>query len=723
MAYKTKDEKGNDKILETAKKRFKVASTANETNRKNHIDDMKFRAGEQWDPKIKQQRDIEERPCLTINKLPASIHQITNDQRQNRPAINISPSDDKADKETADVLQGLVRNAERNSNADTAYDVAFDAAVSGGRGWFGLISDYCDPYSFDQELRFLMIRNPLSVLPDPSYTEPDGSDMNWAFRFEDMLIDDYKNRFPNSKAHDSQFVWRTDDEGWITEEKARVADYYEKKLVSDKLILLPDRSTILKSEVDALSEEGKDRLELSDKLIQEYLSDPDKTRDTLVPKVFIYKMCGFEILSETTFPSQWIPLFPVHGEELLLENKRIFEGIIRQAKDAQRMYNYWKTCETETIALAPKAPWVGVEGQFEGHEAAWDNANRKPVSRLEYKDVTLNDNKSAPPPQRQYAEPPVAAITNATRGAADDIKTTTEHSDASMGIRSNETSGKAITARIRQGQTGNFHFVDNLARSIRHSGRVFVDATPIIYSTERWVTILGEDDREEIVKLNARWEDKSGKSREAIDFSVGKYDCVISSGPSFATRRQETAEYMLDLSKSYPALSQVAGDIMVGALDFHMSDEIAKRLKKTIDPKFLETDDENQIPQAVLAQMEEMKQMIAQLESSNAEAQDTIKTKTLELESNERIANSNNDTKIRIKDAELKAKEDATPDDLNSLAAGLSAVMDRLDLLRNDEPVDEDAIAESLEAEIASGNNINNAGEMPVNDGEMPSGE
>lgn len=608
--------KKHEGILETARKDFDLIVDAESENRRIALDDLKHRAGEQWDPQVKAQRESEHRPCLTINKLPQHSRQVTNDQRQNRPRIKVNPVDDYADPETGKVYQGMIRHIENDSDADIARDTAFQSAVDTGLGYYRVLTEFVSPTSFDQEIKIKRIRNRFSVYLDPFCQCPAGSDANKAFIAEIISKDDYKREYGDSDLSKMDDWESIGDKypGWATKDSCRIVEYFYKSYKSTTLHQLNTGETYLNEDLPEALPEGV-------QIVGE--------RATKVPVIHWCKLNGIEVLEESIWPGKWIPIIRMVGDELDVDGKLIQEGIIRHAKDPQRMYNFWVSSETELIGQAPKAPWIGAAGAFDEFEDDWATANIKSHAYLEYNPV-----EGAPPPQRNVYEPPVQAITNARLQSADDLKSTTGLYDASFGARSNENSGIAIQRRNAQAQTSNFHFVDNLSRAMRHEGRILVDLIPKIYDTERAQRIIGEDGEEEIVYLNKVFE-KDGKSHHYA-LSAGKYDVTIDDGPNYATKRQEAADAMLEFSKAFPQLSEVAGDLIFNNLDLAGAKEIAERLKKLL-PENLKDSENTQIPPQIQSQLQEMNQMVEALTEQLNQANDKIENKTLELESKERI--------------------------------------------------------------------------------------
>jgi len=611
---------GQNKFLELARARFALAVDAEKSIRREALEDLKFRAGVQWPEDIRMQRDLEKRPCLTINRLPQFLRQVTNEIRQNRPAIQINPVDDDADVATAEVFQGVIRHIEVASDADVAYDTAAEHAATFGFGYFRVITDYVGQESFDQQVKIERIKNAFSVYFDPNCQRPDYSDARFCFVVEDVDAKDFREMFPESEMAGLQDFGGVGDKapGWISDKSVRIAEYFHLEYESAKLVQLTDGTVMSAEDVPP-----------GGVVVRQ--------RTVEIPRVRWAKINGAEVLEEREWPGRFIPIVPVLGDEIVMEGERMLYGLVRFARDPQRMYNYWATAETEMIALAPKAPFIGAAGQFEGYEQKWATANNRNYPYLEYKPTSLAGNP-LPPPQRQQYEPPIQAISTARMQSAEDLKATTGIYDASLGARSNEQSGKAILARQREGDVANFHYADNLARAIKHLGRILLDLIPKIYDAPRVLRIIGKEDQERVVAINQPIVEK-GVER-IYDLSVGQYDVTVTVGPSYSTKRQEAVQSMMQLSQAYPPLMQVAGDLMVKNMDWPGAHEISERLKKTLPPNLAEADDDGQqpLPPQVQQQMAQMAEQNQQLIQELDKLSDVVRTKKMEIDSKERIA-------------------------------------------------------------------------------------
>jgi hypothetical protein len=609
-------------VLARMRDRLEQSLSAYSDSRDSELDDLRFMAGSpdnrwQWPQEVLatrgavQGQTINARPCLTINKLPQHVRQVTNDQRQNRPSGKVIPVDDQADVEVAEVLNGVVRHIEYMSDADVVYDTACDNQVTYGEGYFRILTEYCDETSFDQDLRLQRIRNSFSVYMDPHIQDPCGSDAEYCFITEDMPKDEFERLFPNAEPISSISTRGVGDEQlsqWIMEDSVRIAEYFYATYDKATLHLYPNNQTAYANSPEARQMEMMG-------------VRPLRIREVEIRKIKWMKTNGYEILEEQDWPGKWIPVIRVIGNEFEVDGRIYISGLVRNAKDAQRMYNYWVSQEAEMLALAPKAPFIGYGGQFEGYEHQWKTANTTNWPYLEVNpDVTDGQGAVLPLPQR--AQPPLAqtGLIQAKMGASDDIKSTTGYYDSSLGATSNERSGRAILARERQGDTGSYHYVDNLARAIRYGTRQLIDLIPKIYDTQRIARIIGIDGETSTVRIDPTQEEavrqvvnEAGIVIEKIyNPSVGKYDVAVTTGPSYLTKRQEAMDAMSQILQANPELWNVAGDLFVKNMDWPGAQEIAKRLQKTIEPRILE-DEEDPALQAVKMENDALKQQMQEM--------------------------------------------------------------------------------------------------------------
>jgi hypothetical protein len=533
-------------------------------NRIAYEEDIRFaRLGEQWSESARKERQAARRPILTINKLPPFIRQVVNDARQNKPSIKVLPQDSMADPATAEIYSGLIRNIETTSDADVAYDTALECAASGGFGFFRINLSYVNERSFDQDIRFERIANPMRVYPDPDSEAADSSDWNVCFVAEPMPKAEFDRRYPDQVPAGGL----VDSGIWLQDDQVVVAEYWTREEVETKVVLLSTGDFVDKADYDAnpLAFIGPDGLPA------EIKGEP---RDVISHKVTQRIVNGSTVLKTTEWAGKYIPIIPVYGEEVNIEGRRVFRSLIRDAKDAQVLYNVGRSASAEFMALAPKAPFMVEKGSLVD-EDKWATANIANHAYLEY-------SKGSNMPQRQGMPTVATGPLQEALTASDEMKSIIGIYDAGIGARSNETSGRAIMARQRESDTSTFHFIDNLSRAIRHAGRILLDLIPKVYTPGRVARILGEDGAPQNVQIGDAEQARMTRFNEGVEniyaLDVGSYDLTVSVGPGFNSRREEAATQMMELIRAYPAAAPYIGDLLVKNLDWPGADEIAKRL-------------------------------------------------------------------------------------------------------------------------------------------------
>lgn len=643
-------------ILQDAKEAFKECVDAESDNRKEALEDLEFaRLGKQWPESVQSDREMEGRPCLTINRLPAFIKQVTNDARQSRPSIITKPVGNGSDKETSRILNDLIRNIEIVSSADIVYDTALDFAVTCGVGYFVVRVDYACDDSFDQDILLERVSNPFSVYGDPRSKEATSADWNVAFITDLYGKDEFRKKWKgaDTKGFDSD----TGDELsglWYSDGKIQVAEYWTRDEIMRPIVKLSDGAVMQEEEY----------LKIKDLLDMEGVT-VEGTRDSKSYEVKQHIVSGSEVLETNPWRGRYIPIVPMYGDEINVNGKRYYQSLVRFAKDPQRMFNYWRTASTELVALAPKAPFIGPVGSFATDVDKWQTANTKSHAFMEYDPVA-----GLPAPQRQaFAGVPAGALQEALN-ASDDMKNIMGLHDASLGARSNETSGKAIMARQREGDVSTFNFIDNRNRAVEHAGRIIVDLIPKIYTVPRVLRCIKEDGTDYSVPVNqpvmpegppqqpgqppmpsqtpayVPAPEKIEGVTKIFDLTTGKYDVSVTTGPSFTSRRDEAATQMMEFIRVFPQAAPLIGDLLAKNLDWPGSDEVADRLKAMLPPQAA-----GQVPPIV-------NQLRQQLQQQDKMAREAVGTLQQQLQqTNQQLNDKAVETQMKMRDQEIAARK------------------------------------------------------------------
>lgn len=630
-------------------------------------DDIEFCVNReaQWDAAARKERKESNRPCVSINKIATFVKQQVNALRANKLTLNAIPVDD-TDVDKADIQDAMLEYVLKSSKADTATDWAYERAVMGGFGFWRITTEYVSDISFNQDIKVKRIENPQSTYLSPEIVDPTGADATEAITGEWLSKDEFKRRYPKHEAvsaDDEQDVY-----DWMDDETVFVAEYYRMEYDKDTLYEFSNGKTALKSELSGIELPPDGAKELRDLPNDALLNfgasmlfgesvTVVRERATHRKRVMWYKCSRDAILEQAEIMADYIPIILVVGDEQWTGNKRHWQSMIVNARDPQIIYNYARTAQLEQLKKAMNRPYVADARSIEGYEGFWEQADNPNIQYLPYNATDERGNPLAPPTLANvYQGSP--DLMRETLTASDEIKATTGIFDASLGASGNETSGKAILARQKQGDQANYHFLDNFKRSYEHGGRVILSMIPHVYDTQRVLRITQDDVIYKTLVINvdpnSPTAQKHAKELEGVqvgihglynDVTVGKYDIRIATGADYNTQREEAREVLIELGRAYPQLMQVAGDLLMQAFDFPDADKLAARLKLLLPPQLQNHDDENALPPQAMAQLQQMQQQMQQLNQALQQAQSELQSKDA-------------DRKHEIAKAQLKAETD-----------------------------------------------------------------
>lgn len=595
-------------------------------NRRMAQADLKFSYGDQWPTNVKTDRTLSGRPVLTINRTDTFIRQICNQQRQQRPRIRVHAVGDKATKQTADVIAGIIRHIEVNSAADTAYDVAFESAVRGGWGYFRLVTAYEREDSFDQEIRIVPIENPFSVHHDGF--APDGSDMERCVITDKVRKSTFHQLYPGKDDGSNWVAADSDLKGWVDKTYVRIAEYFYVDRVPDQLLQLSTGDSVWQSDFAKLDDDDKAHME---KLGISVVNGRESFRR-------IVRWCmltAMEVLEEKVWPGRFIPIIPMYGNIQIESGKRKKFGVVRFARDPAMASNFWKTAATEYMALAPKPKWLIAAGQDAGFEHEYRRANLSNDPTIHYKLLDAAG-RPVPPPSRIQTDPPPNGILELTQMADSDLSAVLGMIDPAMRIGGN-VSGKALDSERLQTDNTTFNFYDNLCRSLRWGGILILDLVPKILDAARIMRIIGEDGRPSQVPINTpqtqqvQQPDGTMVAVQKIlnDVRVGTYDVTLDTGPGYNTKRQEALDTLNGMMAANKVLGEkiatVAPDLIMRLSDAPYSEQIADRL--AAGNPMAQVDELSDVPPAAQMQIKQQAAQIQQLTQAVQTLQGHIKTR------------------------------------------------------------------------------------------------
>lgn len=656
-----KFESDNDRLselLDTAKSYFHEAENGWRTVRQTALDDLRFYRGVQWDAQLLRVAKVKQEPTLTVNRLPNFVKQVENELRQRELNVSVHALDEAGSDDVANVFSGIIRAIEQDSHAKSHYIHAAgeNGALVPGFGYIKIeVEDVTSgrsklrPEDFLQKIKITSVKDPMKILADPTSMEPDFSDSNYWFEFEDYSEKEFKRLFPRAQHSSAEmFPIGAAQSKWIGENGIRVARFWYKEESVVIHYLLKDGSVISSRELqgpehedsdsdDYLNADGSTIRTLSED--EEQVIDPVKgeipvlrRREVVECKIKWCDFSGAEILNEGEWAGDYFPFAAVTGPITINDGVRDIRGIIRYAKDSQKMLNYMASSTARRIASANKAPWIVEASSIKNYKRFWDTANTENWSYLPYDALDANGNlRNIPPPTRADQTGQIQDLLAAAQKFEDDLKATIGIYDAGLGATPNEQSGVAIKTLAQQGQNANYHFSDNLVRSIQHVGRILVNLIPKIYDTPRVVRMVDADGKVSNVAINQIFE-KNGEAT-AYYLTEGDYGVTIDVGPAYANSKQAAVEQMLEMARVNPNILPFIQDIIAGNMDFNGKKVVQDRLQKLLArtaPEMLEGTPQADVPPQALAAMQQQSVVIKQLSDElMALQQEYQKTKSL----------------------------------------------------------------------------------------------
>ena len=637
------------KLIEQIREDFKQGVSWEAQARLNFEYDYKFANGDthnkyQWDNDLILARELDDKPCLTINKVQQHNLMVINDAKQNKPGVRIRPVGDEASFEGAQIYQELVYHIEYISSAENVYDSAMSFAVQGGWGYWRVDTDYISDKTFDQEIYIRHIKDPRAVYLDPDINEIDGSDARWGLIFEDMDRELYKKKYPKFTDVMGGSTLGNQGDGWLTDDKVRIALYYYKEEKEDKLVhwVGPNdgiQILVNKSELDDQQKLMYAALKKEPAAKELYQF---KERNIISNAIHWVKIAGDRVIEgPTLWLGSTIPIVRLVGTETVIDGVLDRKGHTRALINAQQIYNFMSSSNVEFISTQSKTPWVAPSAAIEGFEEYYKTANRVNHSYLPY-NAYDDDGNQMQAPVRNSAISSGQGYVQQMQVAQNELMMASGQYQAQMGENENAKSGVAINARQRQGDRATYHFIDNQAIAIRRTGKILIDLIPKVYDTPRIKKILAQDGsrmnvkidtdaQQELEKTSDPNNPKMDNGQQVIEYifnpDFGQYDVQADTGPSFATKRMETAASLMELIKADPEIMKIGGDLLVKNMDFAGADVLALRLNNTISPQVKG----GGLPPEVEQLMHQSADHIQQLQGALAQTKQQLADKEKEL--------------------------------------------------------------------------------------------
>ncbi|EDA8689548.1 portal protein [Salmonella enterica subsp. enterica serovar Newport] len=536
--------------------RFDRAYTPQQDVREKCIEATRFARvpGGQWEGATAAGTKLDDRfekyPKFEINKVATELNRIIAEYRNNRITVKFRPGDKEASEELANKLNGLFRADYEETDGGEACDNAFDDAATGGFGCFRLtsmlVNEY-DPMDERQRIAIEPVYDPSrSVWFDPDAKKYDKSDALWAFCMYSLSPDKYEAEYgktpPASLDVTTMTSWEYD---WFEPEVVYIAKYYEVRKESVDVISYrqPITGEIATYDSDQI-EDIEDELALAG--FQEVARRSVKRR-----RVYVSVVDGQNFLEKPRrIPGEHIPLIPVYGKRWFIDDIERVEGHIAKAMDPQRLYNLQVSMLADSAAQDPGQVPIFDPEQVRGLEKHWEDRGKKRPAFLVARaprDKAGNPIGPAAPGSFTPAPQLSPAIATMLQLTSADIQEVTGSSQAMQQMPSN-IAQETVNNLMNRADMASFIYLDNMAKSLKRAGEVWLSMAREVYGSEREVRVVNEDGTDDIALMNAQVVDsQTGRVVALNDLSTGRYDVTVDVGPSYTARRDATVSVLTNV--------------------------------------------------------------------------------------------------------------------------------------------------------------------------------
>lgn len=534
----------NDR-LEDILCRFDADWTASEEARAEAKNDLFFSRISQWDDWLSDYTTLQYRGQFDVVR--PVVRKLVAEMRQNPIDVLYRPKDG-ANPDSADVLMGMYRTDMRHNTAKIAVNIAVREQVEAGVGAWRLVTDYEDqnPTSNNQVIRREPIHGACShVIWDSNSKLMDKSDARHCTVIHSMSKkgwDDFADKYgldaENIPSFQSPNDWVFP---WLTQDTIHVAEFYE--VEEKKEIAFIYRDPITGEPVSYFKRDIKDVIDdLADK-------GYEKVAERQIKRRRVYKSivtCTAVLKNRQSIAGEHIPIVPVFGEWGLVEDKEVYEGVVRLTKDGQRLRNMIMSFNADIVARTPKKKPIFWLEQIAGYEHMYDGNDDYPYYLLNRTDENNGDLPAQPIAYIENPEVPQAnaymleAATNAVKEVA------TLGVDAAA-VNGGQVAYDTVNQLNMRSDLETYVFLDNLATAMRRDGEIYQAIVSDIYDVPRNVTITLEDGSEKDVQIMAEVVDVSTGNHTVLNDIRGRYECYTDVGPSFQSMKQQNRAEILEL--------------------------------------------------------------------------------------------------------------------------------------------------------------------------------
>lgn len=310
-------------------------------------------------------------------------------------------------------------------------------------------------------------------------------------------------------------------------------------------------------------------------------------------KVKKYFVSGSDILKEQDIAGTEIPVVPIWGDTYKVEGQWCWEGIVRAAKDPQRLRDFMLSYIADIAAKGARQRPIFSFAQISGLEYQFDAGpdNNRPFYVLNDTDEDGNPLPMQPMGEIRPPEIPQAAagLLGEVNQAVNDV--------ADPGVLGESATSniahKTVATIQKNVDMQAFGFVDNTALALQREAEIFASMSRDIFDTTRDIEQMDIDGKESTVEIMKPVLDENGDLSYENDLGNGTYRVRTKVTQGYASERDQKRIEMQEVyaQTDDPEAKQVMLLEVLSNMDSQQGyvDKWARR--KAIDLQLVDPDD------------------------------------------------------------------------------------------------------------------------------------
>lgn len=618
------------KHLAQIKKNIEMSYSYNKDNVKRYHDYRKYVYKSSVTDQQKQALASLQKPLVEFNIQPAYISRLLGEFAKHEPSIEVTPSEGiPVNQAVLDVVEGHIRHNIYEANKNSFSYKTYQDCLTGGFSVFKVYTDYVNPMSFKQAIKWERCFDPTMCGFDPLARHSHKGDGNYSFELYPLTEEDFIKRYPDKKTERMRFSRNFDKSGslggfnWSYKDATNnkiilCADYYEKKKKRIRIVELAN------GKVMPLNKYEKEKESWNE--IEQIPIVVGEPRWTEVEIICCYKIIESEVIEYEETDYSFLPhvMMVGSGIELTEGNSNcVYEMTIPyvyHSRGAQELKNFAGQSLANYLENMIQSKYVIKKEAFPQEQDYIDDLINPQNAAVLVVNAYNENNPEQPIPEpfREVQNPPAPPeIMNAFQ-VSDVVTQTILGSFASnLGQNDNNLSGKAVIESASVGNAAAMPYIMGYLAAIKQASLITVDLMPKYLVGKRDIPVVDKKGKKGYNKINE-------EKYPYLDYEQGAIKVDIEPGVSFQVQKSQALQQLTALMQASQEFSAFMNSpqglkILVKNLTIYSGQELEEAIPEWIQKQEQEKQQAMQSQQQMMMQDPRMIQAQASQQRAHAD--------------------------------------------------------------------------------------------------------